>query len=312
MRRASACREQEEMPMAKLSRLTRSVIVAVLAIAIVPIAGATAALAAAPALTSFAPTSGPVGTSVVLTGTGFMDASTVTAVTFNGTTATFAVNSDTQITATVPAGATTGAIAVTDSEGTATSTTSFTVSPSPVPTITSIAPTSGAVGTTVVVTGTGFTGATAVTFAGTSATFTVNSDTQITATVPAGATTGPIAVTTPGGTATSTSPFTVQPAVTRHARTVTLHLGRHLIAKGRVHVGDGFMACVSGVTVKIQRRHHGTWRVVGSDVTNANGRYRDAIEDRGGRYRATVAKSSPNGGDDVCRRAASAVARHHH
>jgi hypothetical protein len=82
------------------------------------------------------------------------------------------------------------------------------------PTVTSFSPNNACVGTnpTVVITGTNFTGATAVSFNGTSATpFTVNSATQITTTVPAGATTGPISVTTPSGTGTSVSNFTINP-----------------------------------------------------------------------------------------------------
>ena len=77
------------------------------------------------------------------------------------------------------------------------------------PTLTSFTPTAGQVGTTITLTGSNFDGATGVTFNGTPATFTVLSATQVSATVPAGATTGPLAVTTPGGTATSAQPFTV-------------------------------------------------------------------------------------------------------
>ena len=77
------------------------------------------------------------------------------------------------------------------------------------PTITSFTPSGGcANSTTVIITGTKFTGATSVTFGGTNAaSFTVNSATQITATVGAG-TTGAIIVTTPSGNATSASNFT--------------------------------------------------------------------------------------------------------
>ena len=81
------------------------------------------------------------------------------------------------------------------------------------PSITLFAPTAGPVGTAVTLTGTGFSGATAVTFNGTAAaTFSVDSDAQVTAAVPSGATSGPIAVTTPGGTGTSAANYTVIPA----------------------------------------------------------------------------------------------------
>ncbi|MCB2378536.1 YDG domain-containing protein [Hymenobacter sp. BT635] len=63
------------------------------------------------------------------------------------------------------------------------------------PTITSLAPPSGPVGTSVIITGTNFTGTSAVTFNGTAAPgFVVNSATQITVSVPPGATTGPVLV----------------------------------------------------------------------------------------------------------------------
>ena len=80
----------------------------------------------------------------------------------------------------------------------------------PAPTITSFTPTAGPTGTSVVITGTNFTGASIVRFGGVPATgFAVNSANQITATVPVGATTGRISVTTPGGTVNTATNFTV-------------------------------------------------------------------------------------------------------
>ena len=82
---------------------------------------------AAPTITSFTPTSGQVGTSVVISGSGFEGSVQVN---FNGVTATnVVINSATQITARVPTGATTGLISVTTSGGTVTTTTNFTVTP---------------------------------------------------------------------------------------------------------------------------------------------------------------------------------------
>ena len=80
--------------------------------------------------------------------------------------------------------------------------------PSP-PAIASFTPASGPAGTVVTIMGSNFMGVSAVTFNLTSASHTVLSGTQIQATVPAGASTGRIRVTTAGGTATSASDFTV-------------------------------------------------------------------------------------------------------
>jgi len=70
-------------------------------------------------------------------------------------------------------------------------------------------PTSGAVGAAVIILGNNLTGATSVSFNGTLAKFTVVSSSEIETTVPAGATTGPVQVTTPSGTLDSNVPFYV-------------------------------------------------------------------------------------------------------
>jgi hypothetical protein len=73
----------------------------------------------------------------------------------------------------------------------------------------SVTPKHGAVGTNVTITGLNLASASQVAFGGTPAVVVSNTATQIVATVPAGATTGAISVTTAVGTATSTKPFTV-------------------------------------------------------------------------------------------------------
>jgi uncharacterized repeat protein (TIGR03803 family) len=72
-------------------------------------------------------------------------------------------------------------------------------------------PTAGKVGTAVTILGTNLTGATSVTFNGTAATFTVVSQSEITTTVPAGATSGKVQVTTPKSTLKSNVAFRILP-----------------------------------------------------------------------------------------------------
>ena len=292
-----------------IRRAARLGLVLTLALTAVELSGVTAVQAASPTVLALLPLTGPVGTSVTITGLGFQDASPATGVSFNGTAATsFTVDSPTQITATVPVGATTGTVSVTDSEGTGTSALPFVVTPSPVPTILSFLPLSGPVGTPVSILGTGFTGATSVGFKGKPATFDVVSDLQIDAVVPAHAATGPITVTTPGGLATSVLDFTVPVS---HGRSVGLRLRRHLRAIGQVGAHDGFAACEANAHVKIQRRRHGAWRTVKHDMTNGTGRYRVALRDRRGMYRSIVGRTVVNGGQHVCRRAVSRIRRRH-
>jgi|HubBroStandDraft_2_1064218.scaffolds.fasta_scaffold24156_1 uncharacterized repeat protein (TIGR03803 family) len=157
----------------------------------------------APQVKSFTPTSGTVGTLVTITGVSLAQ---TTAVAIGGRATKFTVKSDTELTATVPAGAKNGAaISITTAGGTA-SFGKFEV----VPEIASFSPVSGPVGTSVAITGNSFTGATKLTFGAVSSTsLEVINDTQLDAIVPSGAVTGPIAVTTPGGRGTSKTNFTV-------------------------------------------------------------------------------------------------------
>lgn len=79
----------------------------------------------------------------------------------------------------------------------------------PPPVITTLNPGIATPGSAVSISGSGLRFATKVAFNGKTSNFTVVSDTSITAMVPAGATTGPVSITTPGGTAASTTPLTI-------------------------------------------------------------------------------------------------------
>ena len=161
-----------------------------------------------PTVTSVSPTAGPTtgGTSVTINGTNFIGA---TIVNFGGTSAaSFTVNSSTKITATSPAGTGTIDIKVTTTSGTSAASANDRFTYVLSPTVTAVSPSAGpaAGGTPVTITGTNFTGATAVKFGSTAAaSFTVNSSTSITATSPAGSGTVDVTVTTNGGTSQTTS-----------------------------------------------------------------------------------------------------------
>jgi hypothetical protein len=237
--------------------------------------GAFTVLPSTPTLTSLAPTSGAQGTTVVVTlnGTNLTGATTVN---FSGTGVSAVVTGSTATTVTasftVGPTAATGArnVSVTTPSGTSNILTgAFTVTPGTL-TLTSLAPTSGAQGTAVVVTlnGTGLTGATAVNFsgAGVSAVVTGSTATTVTATftITATAATGArnVSVTTPAGTTnTLTGAFTVLSSTTptltslnpntgRPASTVVVTLnGTNLAGATTVNfTGTGVSAVVTGST----------------------------------------------------------------
>jgi N-acetylneuraminic acid mutarotase len=170
----------------------------------------------APVITSFTPTNAAVGSIVTLTGSGFTGVTSITLSSLFARplacTASFGYVSDSQVNLQVAGCAigTAGSITIKTPAGSATSATGLTVLKDP-PTITSFSPTSGSIGTTVIINGANFTGATNVRFRTTSAVFAVLSDTQIQAVVPAGAKSGAIVVITPNGFNTSPTKFTVTP-----------------------------------------------------------------------------------------------------
>jgi uncharacterized repeat protein (TIGR03803 family) len=149
--------------------------------------------------------SGKVGSVIQILGQGLRSA---TAVAFNGRSATFSATSATFMTATVPLGAETGFVTVTTSSGTLKSNEPFRVTPQ----IKSFSPTSGPVGVSVTITGVSLKQTTKVTVNGVpvpSSNVTVKSDTEVIVTVPTGAKTGKIVITTVGGTAESVTNFIV-------------------------------------------------------------------------------------------------------
>ncbi len=166
----------------------------------------TGSLAHAQTVTSFSPTFGAPGTTVTINGTGF---STASQVKFgNSSGASFDILSATQIRAVVPADAVSGSISVT-AAFTATSGSNFTVAPR----VDAFSPAIGNVGTSVQIDGANYNttpGQTTVRFGGVAATVVnVTAPNLLFATVPSGALTGPITVSTSAGTNTTPTNFVI-------------------------------------------------------------------------------------------------------
>jgi hypothetical protein len=145
-----------------------------------------------PTLTSFSPSSGLVGTTITVTGTGF--SSGVTAVTLGGVNVPDGTTiSDTSITFPVPSAAETGAILVTTKGGSVQSATEFIVTPA----ITSLSPVTGSAsaGTPVTITGSGLLGIVSISFGGATATPTTHTANEIIVPVPLAAPVGTITIT---------------------------------------------------------------------------------------------------------------------
>ena len=328
--------EDEAMTLAK-RRLGRRLAGAGVAAASLMLGLEAPAFATSPTISSFSPTSGPAGCVVVITGTNFKDP-IVTSVDIGGTPVSeFKVVSVKEIWATV-AGDTGGTIHVTNASATASSPSDFTnANPGGCsPTITFVTPCGGGGGprgTVVTIVGTNLlkssgTATTAaiggdVRFAPYTATAThtgaPETPKQLSVVVPPDAIDGSIRVSTfndvLGEGAVLGATFIVPPpdlscSPADHARSITLSLGSHLVAQGRVSSFEdpAFTDCVASVPVKIQRRVSGRWGTVGRTTTTDTGVYKKRIKDRPGKYRS-VAPSIVQF-NDLCFRAVSSVRRY--
>ena len=147
----------------------------------------------------------------------------------------------------------------------------------PTPVVTGFLPSPVAVGDLLTLTGTGFTGTFAVGFNGTPAkTFHVIASTQITAIVPFAATSGPVTVTTVGGTGTSATSVTIVTVV--NAR-VTLRLSTTSATLGKTIRATGVLSPASpagtAVRLKVRAWKSGEWTTVKTAFvsTTAGGAY---------------------------------------
>ncbi len=179
----------------------------------------------APVISDFTPQSGPTNTTIVLNGFNLIDVTNVAVGTVR--TANFVAVSPTQISMKVPAHATSGPITAQNPYGSFTTSSNFSL-----PVIfTGLNPATAPIGVTFSVSGTNFTGATALRVNGTPTPFTFVNDRQIDVLVTASLVSGPVSLTTPAGTFVTTNSFIVQPSADLG---ITLAPDRYPIAFGEI------------------------------------------------------------------------------
>jgi uncharacterized repeat protein (TIGR01451 family) len=186
-----------------------------------------------PTIFGFAPAFGSASTPVTLTGANFNVGTPV--VTIGGANAVVQSVSFSQVTVLVPAGATTGPITLKTTDGTATTSTKFYLPPA----IIGVSPKSSPPTSWIKISGVNFTDASSVTFNGQSApVFVVTNNTTLGVEVPIGVTSGPIGLTTPGGSIVTGSNlwFYTAPAVSGFSPVHGLP-GTNVVVSGANFVG---------------------------------------------------------------------------
>ena len=151
-------------------------------------------------------------------------------------------------------GAASGRVSLTVAGGSSSSDDTFSIlTPPAPPMIDTFSPASGPVGTAVTIKGAGLGGATAVTFnAAPASSFTIDSDAQIRAIVPAGATSGQLSVTTSAGSATSVASFVVTAA--EPTEPPTYHIYISLITGGAAAAKHIYTAQTTGWSTSANTR----------------------------------------------------------
>jgi hypothetical protein len=203
-----------------------------------------------PAIGTFTPSHGRIGSTVTITGTHLDN---VTEVDFGTAAATIKSATSSKLTVVVPSdiGTSPVAISATNAAGTVDSGSNLFTPDWPTPSITRISPTTAAAGATVTITGRNLLGVTAVTFTGgaTADITGTSTDTTVKVIVPDDAETGELSLTTPGGEVDSpTFTFLAPPSITSFAPE-SARFGDTITITGE-HLASTTGVAINGVTVK--------------------------------------------------------------